>query len=80
MILQQLGATAAGTANVNVPRYTITAQVFADDGTLVADFTGANAINFPADLGKLTVARRNALLRQIGTALVYELAGRAIDV
>jgi hypothetical protein len=80
MILQQLGATALGPAQVNVPRFAITAQVFDDDGKLVADFTGANVVNFPADIGKLTAAQRNAFLRQIGTHLVYALANRASDV
>jgi hypothetical protein len=80
MILQQLGATTLGAASVNVPRFTISAQVFDDNGTLVADFTGANAINFPADLGKLTAAQRGTFLRQIGTHLVYALANRTPDV
>ena len=48
-VLQQYAVTRNGTVAIaSFPRFTITAQVYDNAGTLLADFTGANALSFPA--------------------------------
>ncbi len=42
--LQQFTVTSEGAAQVTVPSYAITARVEEDDGTVLADFTGPNAL------------------------------------
>lgn len=71
---QQFTVTALGSANVNVPRAQITALVV-EGGVTLADFTGANAIIFPAVIGQLTAAERLELAQMIAHWLVRKRAG-----
>jgi hypothetical protein len=70
MNLQNVAATPGGPVQVSVPSFSITAQVFDNDGRLVADLTGASAINFPADLAKIPAARRQVIYRYIAMLLI----------
>jgi hypothetical protein len=77
VMLQQYAVTRNGTVNINnFPRYTITAQVIGDDGTTVlADFTGANALSFPAVLSTLTAQQRDDFIAMIAIWIVRVRAG-----
>lgn len=74
-VLQQFSTTIGGNASVTVPKVTITAQVFDNAGNLLADFTGANAIVFPAVIASLTGPQRQTLADQIAHFLVLTKAG-----
>lgn len=74
--LQALSVTALGSASVNVPRATISALVTdSQTGAILADFTGANAIAFPAVLAQLTAAQRRDLIDLVVPWLVRTRAG-----
>ena len=48
-VLQEYAVTPNGTVTVTAfPRYQIAAKVYDDHGALLADLTGANALQFPA--------------------------------
>jgi hypothetical protein len=58
--------TPLASANVNVPRATVSGQaVDSTTGALLQDFTGANAVQFPLVLASLTGAERLELLNMI---------------
>ena len=72
--LQNFSITAASAVNVNVPRFTIQCQVV--QGTnILADFTGANAIQFPSVLSTLSAAQRRELVDLIANTIIYQKAG-----
>lgn len=76
--IQQFAVTPQSASNINVPRASITAQVFdADTNALLSDFTGANAIQFPSVLSTLTVQQRSDLVNQIAQTIVFMRAGLA---
>lgn len=58
-----------------IPRFSVAAEVRADDGTVLADFTGANALVFPAVLTQLTALQRRRLVHLIAHYLVQARAG-----
>lgn len=60
----------------NVPRLRIECQLVEEDGTLLANFMGANAIVFPDVFSTLTNAQRHALIQQIATFLIGVKANR----
>lgn len=72
--LQNFSVTAASAVNVNVPRFTISCQVV-QGATVLADFTGANAIQFPSVLSTLSAAQRRELVDLIANTIVYQKAG-----
>lgn len=74
-VLQQFATTIGASKSVSVPQVTITAVVYSNDGALLADFTGANALLFPNVLTSLTAAQRQALVDQIAQAIVLMRAG-----
>ena len=48
-VLQQYAVTRNGSVSISAfPRFDITALVYDNAGNLLADFTGANALQFPA--------------------------------
>lgn len=69
--------TPLGSANVNVPRAQIEARVVdsSDQSVVIADFTGANALIFPAVIGTLTAAQRLELAQFIAGWLIRTKAG-----
>jgi hypothetical protein len=85
MNLQNFAITRNGTVNVSAfPRYSITAQLQDTDPTtglptVVSDFTGANAIDFPAELKLRTPEERDLILQTIARMLVYQKAGVPLD-
>lgn len=64
-------------ASVSTHRLQISCQVVdsANQGTVLNDFTGANAIVFPAVLGTLTAAERREFALMIADWLVRKKAG-----
>ena len=74
--LQGFTITAQSAANVNVPRATISCTVLdATTGAVLADLTGANAIQWPGVIATLTAADRRELAQLIATWLVRKVAG-----
>lgn len=73
--LQQFSVTSEGAAQVTVPSYEIAARVEDGDGTVLADFTGGNALHFPAVLASLTSEQRAELNDQIAATIVLMRAG-----
>lgn len=69
--------TALGAANVNVPRAQIEATIVdsQNQATVLADFTGANALIFPAVIGTLTAAQRLELAQLLAGWLLRTKAG-----
>jgi hypothetical protein len=63
-------------ANVNVPRWTISCTVVdSATGATLADFTGANALSFPGVLATLTATQRNDLMEALFTRIALIRAG-----
>jgi hypothetical protein len=77
MNIQNFGYTEGAAVNVNVPDIAITATVEADGGAVLADYTGPNALHFPAVLSTMTVEQRAELLSQIAQTIVLIKAGLA---
>ncbi len=75
--MQEYSLTLTGRQNVpgTVRSYTLTAKVYNDAGTLVADFTGANAIAFPQVLATLTDAQNDELTNMVANWLILQKAG-----
>lgn len=79
--LQQFTITRNGTVNVSAfPRYTITGQLQDTNPATglprnIADFTGANAIDFPAELKLRTPEERDAILTTMAQTLILMKAG-----
>ncbi len=65
--LKNFTITPLANASMSVPRFTLSGQVVSSDATqtVLADFTGANAVNFPAVLGTLTAAERLEFVEMI---------------
>ena len=72
-----LNVTAGSNINVNVQRFTVEVRVVdsQNQNTVIADFTGANAIVWPNVLGTLTAAQRRALLKQLMMRIILVKAG-----
>ena len=75
--LLQFKITALGNASVTVPRAQFEALVVdsSDQSTVLADFTGANALIFPAVMATLTAAQRQEFAQMIAHWLVKTKAG-----
>lgn len=79
--IQQYSVTRSGTTNIqNFPRYVITASVEDTDPVtglrvVIADFTGANALNFPAVMATLTPEQRDRFIELVSMWLVNVKAG-----
>ena len=76
MNIQNFGYTEGAAVNVNVPETVITARVEEDNGAVLADYTGPNALHFPAVLSTMTVEQRAELLGQIAQTIVLIKAGQ----
>ena len=77
MNIQNFGYSEQAAVNVNVPDTVITARVEEDNGAVLADYTGPNALHFPAVLSTMTVEQRANLLGQIAQTIVLIKAGQA---
>lgn len=73
----QFKITALASAAVTVPRAQIEALVVdsTNQSQVIADFTGANALIFPAVIATLTTAQRLDLARLIANWLIQTKAG-----
>jgi len=82
MNLQQFAVTRNGSVNVSAfPRYSITGRleyVNPETGLYenIANYTGANAIDFPAELKLRTPEEREAILQVIARLLIHMKAGQ----
>lgn len=65
--IQEFTVTQGGVAQVNVPTIVITAQV-EEDGVIIADYTGDNALIFPNVFATLSADQRMALMNEGGIA------------
>ncbi|CAB4174320.1 hypothetical protein UFOVP1028_28 [uncultured Caudovirales phage] len=75
-VMQEHAITRNGTVSIaSFPRFTITAKVYDNDGTLLADFTGASALSFPGVVTTLTAAQQVELAQLIAQWLVTTKAG-----
>lgn len=64
-----------GTANRNVPRFTISLTVTdSQTGAVIKDYTGANAITFPDDLGTIlpNASEKMEFIRYISSYLIQK--------
>lgn len=70
--LKNFSVTALSNATISVPRAQLSGQVVSSDPTqtVIADFTGANAVVFPNVLGSLSVSDRLELVELIATWLL----------
>ena len=74
--LQNFSITPQVSININVPSYVIAGRITdSQTGTVLADFTGLNAIQFPSVLGTLTAQQRRDLLDLFVTQLIFAKAG-----
>lgn len=76
--LQNFSITPLANASVTVPRFRIECTITdSQTGAVLQDFTGANAINFPADLGSIfpTAAEKREFIDQLAHYLVRKKAG-----
>lgn len=76
--LQNFSITPLSNANVNVPRFRIEATITdSQTGAVFNDFTGPNAITFPADLASIlpTAAERREFIDQLAHYLIRKKAG-----
>ncbi len=75
--LQEYVVTDTGRKNIpgSMPTFTIAGKVYDNAGTLVADFTGANAISFPAVVATLTDAEIATLKQMVAMWLILTKAG-----
>lgn len=74
--LQNFSITHLGAANINVPRFTVSAKITdSTTGAVLFDFTGANAITFPNSLSAATQADRVELAQMIANWMLYKKAG-----
>lgn len=74
--IQSFVITDTGKKNVpNCPTFTIAAQVFDDQGGLVADFTGGNVLDFPSVAATLTAQQQVWLEQLVARWLVRAKAG-----
>ena len=74
--LQEFLITPQASANINVPRATISAKVTdSSTGEVLSDFTGANAIQWPSVLTTLTATQRQNLIDLVATTIVMMKAG-----
>jgi len=71
-----LTVTALGAAAVTMPRFQIECVLTNPrTGAIVADFTGANAVLFPAVLGNLTAAQRREFLDMVLSWMLHTRGG-----
>lgn len=70
--LKNFTITPLTNASMSVPRFTISGQVVSSDATqtVLADFTGANAVTFPNVLTSLSAADRLELVEFIAVWLL----------
>ena len=76
--IQQFSMNPAGPANVNVPTHEITGQILdlsQTPPTVVADFTGANAIQFPSVLGTLSQEQQAEIMELVGQRILQMRGG-----
>ncbi len=68
--------TFVATTSLTVPHFTVSARVVdSQTGALIADLTGANAIDFAVRVATWTVAQHQALVRQLAPLILQIAAG-----
>lgn len=82
MSIQNYSTARNGSVNINTfPRYTITAQIVETNQTtgleeVLFDYTGVNAIDFPAELRNRTPTERDYIIEVLAMLLVRMKSGR----
>lgn len=72
---QEFSVTPGAAAQVTAQIFTVAVSIQEDDGTVIADFTGANALQWPTDLAALTEEQRLQLLQVVVNDFVLMRAG-----
>lgn len=62
-----------GPGNINAPTWKISAVV-TQNGNVISDLTGDNAVRFPACLGLLPQADQDEIVDMVANAVIYKLA------
>jgi hypothetical protein len=76
LIIQSPEITRGSPVNANVPTIKIETRIHdSDTGALIADFTGNNAIQFPRDLGSLSIDHQRGLVELIVDYIIRRKAG-----
>jgi hypothetical protein len=75
--LVQFGITRLANASLSVPRWQVSGQIVDSktQQTVLADFTGGNAVIFPTILGQLSNARQDELVAGWITGLLHDRFG-----
>lgn len=74
--IANLTVTVGTAASISAQRFTIECQVLdSDTGGVLADFTGANALQWPNVLASLTGAQRRAMIEAIMFRIIRQRAG-----
>jgi hypothetical protein len=75
--LVQFSITRLANATLSVPRWQVAGQLVDSktQQTVLADFTGANAVIFPTILGQLTQARQDELVAGWITGILHDRFG-----
>ncbi len=74
--LQNFAVTRGATNQLNQPAFTIAAQIVdSQSSTVLADFTGANAIQFPAVLSTLTPAQQTQIIQMVAVTIIRMKTG-----
>ncbi len=73
---QNYAATPGTAVSITVPKYTISCQVTdSTTGAVLADYTGANALQFPSVLTGLSVAQYKQVMDVLAPMLVHIKSG-----
>lgn len=75
MDFQNYSVTIGSNANRSIPDVTVSMQVCASDGTVLQDFTGANAFNIWTVFGSLSAADKREVLNGLIKEIIRKKAG-----
>ena len=75
--IQNFSVTPGNPAQINVPTHQINASVQEDDGTVIADYTGANALRWPEVLNSLSPEQQQQIADANAQQVVLMKAGLA---
>lgn len=72
--LQKFSITAMSATSISLPRTKIEAQLI-ENGVILADFTGSDALIFPTVIATLSTTEQAELIDMIATWIIYKKAG-----
>ena len=73
---QNFSITRGNNVSLSVPVWTIEGKITnSQNGSVIQDFTGANAVKFPQILGQLTIDQQNQFVEEIIQILIHRKFG-----